>query len=82
MAKISMFLSFFLFVLIAMPTSSWSGMMILDDDEIEAVKKCVKLQSLECLCEEPANCPDVYYFECKYGHYTPCCGCLDCCPGP
>ncbi|KAI3928678.1 hypothetical protein MKW98_024279 [Papaver atlanticum] len=75
MAKISMFLSFFLLVLIAMPASS-SSRMILED---EVVNKCPKVLCLHVLCEPEVFCPQVV-LECPNGQYTPCCGCPKCCP--
>ncbi|KAI3856976.1 hypothetical protein MKX03_019036 [Papaver bracteatum] len=57
MAKISMFLSFFLLVLIAMPASS-SSRMILEDDQ-QAVNKCPKVLCLHVVCEPKVFCPQV-----------------------
>ncbi|KAI3833994.1 hypothetical protein MKX03_003375 [Papaver bracteatum] len=74
MAKISMFFSFLLFVLIAMPTSS-SGRMILE--EPEPVNKCPTPDCSFVKCKEPAFCLQVV-LECP--NYTPCCGCPTCCP--
>ncbi|KAI3920413.1 hypothetical protein MKX01_000752 [Papaver californicum] len=69
MAKISMFPSFFLFVLIAMPTSSSSSKMIPEPEVL----------CLHVLCEPEVFCPQVV-LECPNGQYTPCCGCPKCCP--
>ncbi|KAI3833985.1 hypothetical protein MKX03_003366 [Papaver bracteatum] len=82
MAKISMFLSFFLFVLIAMPTSS-SGRMVLEENEGVQVKcpKVIKNQSCsKVVCPKPRKaCPLV---NCREGFvlYEPCCDCQRCCP--
>ncbi|KAI3892705.1 hypothetical protein MKW92_015024 [Papaver armeniacum] len=70
MAKISMFVCFFLFVLIAMPISS-SGS-----------SKCPKVapSCAAILCAAPTNpCPLVLCAE-GFVLYQPCCGCETCCP--
>ncbi|KAI3965259.1 hypothetical protein MKW92_025707 [Papaver armeniacum] len=77
MAKISMFLSFFLFVLIAMPSSSSSRMMLEEDQDVP--NKCPKIMCLAVVCEPEVFCPQVV-LECPNGQYTPCCGCPTCCP--
>ncbi|KAI3952802.1 hypothetical protein MKX01_006845 [Papaver californicum] len=76
MAKISMFLGFFLFILIAMPTSSSSRMIL---EEVEAVNKCPKVLCLQVVCPQRVFCPQVV-LECPNGQYKPCCGCPRCCP--
>ncbi|MCL7033627.1 hypothetical protein MKW94_025226 [Papaver nudicaule] len=76
MTKISMFLGLFLFVLITMPASS-SSRMILEEDQ--AVNKCPKIMCLQVVCEPEVFCPQVV-LECPNGQYTPCCGCPKCCP--
>ncbi|KAI3956615.1 hypothetical protein C5167_014766 [Papaver somniferum] len=76
MAKISMFLSFFLFVLIVMPTSSSSSRMMLE--EVEAVNKCPKPNCSFVKCK-PFSCVQVV-LKCPNGQYTPCCSCPKCCP--
>ncbi|KAI3928677.1 hypothetical protein MKW98_024278 [Papaver atlanticum] len=68
MAKISMFLSFFLFVFVAMPASSSS-----------IPNKCPKIMCLAVVCEPEVFCPQVV-LECPNGQYAPCCGCPTCCP--
>ncbi|KAI3957685.1 hypothetical protein MKW92_013828 [Papaver armeniacum] len=79
MGKISMFLGFFLvFVLIAMPTSSSSRMMLEKDVGIE---KCPPRITPSCdfvQCQKPANCPKI---RCGQGLvlYQPCCKCPACC---
>ncbi|KAI3833988.1 hypothetical protein MKX03_003369 [Papaver bracteatum] len=80
MGKISMFLSFFLFVLIAMPRSSSSRMIL---EEVEAVNKCPKLDfwlrpCLQVVCPETVFCPQAV-LECPNGQYKPCCGFPRCC---
>ncbi|MCL7032788.1 hypothetical protein MKW94_008993 [Papaver nudicaule] len=74
MAKISIFFCFLLFVLIAMPTSSSSTRMILED--VKAVKKCPQPNCALVRCKQPAMCLQVV-LECP--NYTPCCGCPTCC---
>ncbi|KAI3952803.1 hypothetical protein MKX01_006846 [Papaver californicum] len=82
MAKMSMFLCFFLFALIAMPTSS-STRMILQENQ-ETVSGCPRVAK-SCagvVCKPQVfcplfvlNCPD-----CQYA-YKPCCSCAQtCCP--
>ncbi|KAI3925067.1 hypothetical protein MKW98_009717 [Papaver atlanticum] len=73
MAKISMFISFFLFVLIAIPTSSSSRMIL---EEVEPATKCPTPDCSFVKCK-PVFCLQVV-LECT--NYTPCCGCPTCCP--
>ncbi|KAI3925059.1 hypothetical protein MKW98_009709 [Papaver atlanticum] len=75
MAKMSMFFGFFLFVLIVMPTPSSSTRMILEED---LVNKCPKFKKcLQIVCPKPIKvCPQI---KCRFGSYTPCCGCPRCC---
>ncbi|MCL7037951.1 hypothetical protein MKW94_025612 [Papaver nudicaule] len=75
-AKMNLLLSFFLFVLIAMPASS-SSRMILEEDQ-GVVPKCPKFKCLQIVCPEPRKvCPLI---KCSSkGSYTPCCGCPRCC---
>ncbi|KAI3878725.1 hypothetical protein MKX03_005701 [Papaver bracteatum] len=75
MAKFSMFLSFFLFVLIDMTTSS-PGRMILE--EVAAENKCPKpdCSLIQCV---PFSCVQVV-LKCPNGQYSPCCSCPKCCP--
>ncbi|KAI3956613.1 hypothetical protein MKW92_034342 [Papaver armeniacum] len=78
MAKISMILSFFLFVLIVMPASS-SSRLILEEDQ-EVVDTCPKVKCVSvCLHPPPEVCPKI---KCRFGSYTPCCRCPECCPPP
>ncbi|KAI3957567.1 hypothetical protein MKW92_027731 [Papaver armeniacum] len=83
MAKISMFVCFFLFVLIAMPiSSSGSRMMLKKDPEVE--ERCPKVapSCAAVLCAAPTNpCPLVVCAE-GFVLYQPCCGCETCCPKP
>ncbi|MCL7035254.1 hypothetical protein MKW94_013746 [Papaver nudicaule] len=73
MAKISMFLSFFLFVLIAMPEASSASRMILQKDTCPQIV-CI---AIVCPPRPPRPCPRI---GCTNGSYTPCCGCPTCCP--
>ncbi|KAI3880762.1 hypothetical protein MKW92_035129 [Papaver armeniacum] len=75
MAKFIMFLSFFLFVLIAMPTSSSS---IKDDTRGGMITKCPKpdCSLIQCV---PFSCVQVV-LKCPNGQYSPCCSCPKCCP--
>ncbi|KAI3879428.1 hypothetical protein MKW92_000860 [Papaver armeniacum] len=81
MAKMSMFFCFFLVVLIAMPTSSSSRMMLEADLEAD-FSSCVPH-----VCSKPFTrcssggfgCPKL---DCIYGEYEPCCACPKCCPAP
>ncbi|KAI3952799.1 hypothetical protein MKX01_006842 [Papaver californicum] len=76
MAKISMFLSIFLFVLIAMPAASSSSRMMPEEDQ-GVVNKCPKFKCLQIVCPKPRKvCPQI---KCRFGSYTPCCGCPRCC---
>ncbi|RZC55906.1 hypothetical protein C5167_014767 [Papaver somniferum] len=75
MEKMSVFLSFFLFVLIAMPTSSSSRMIL---EEVEAINKCPKPDCSLVRCKLPIYCPKVFLI-CPKGKYTPCCSCPKCC---
>ncbi|KAI3962019.1 hypothetical protein MKX01_039841 [Papaver californicum] len=75
MAKFSMFLSFILFVLIAMPTSSSSRMTL---EEVEAENKCPKPDCSLVKCE-PFFCIPIF-LDCPNGRYSPCCSCPECCP--
>ncbi|KAI3888925.1 hypothetical protein MKX03_006065 [Papaver bracteatum] len=76
MARMSMLLSFFLFVLVAMPTSS-SSIYIFQEDQ-GVVAKCPKFRCLQIVCPKPIKvCPKI---KCSSnGSYTPCCGCPRCC---
>ncbi|KAI3905887.1 hypothetical protein MKX01_037296 [Papaver californicum] len=76
MDKMRMFLCFFLFVLIAMPTSSASRMIL---EEVIAVNKCPLPDCSLVRCKGPISCIQVE-LKCKNGKYTPCCGCPTCCP--
>ncbi|MCL7024092.1 hypothetical protein MKW94_016675 [Papaver nudicaule] len=67
MAKISMFLGFFLLALIAMPATSSASRMILQDNRVDTCP--------EVFCA--AVCPQI---RCRNGVYTPCCDCPKCCP--
>ncbi|KAI3925057.1 hypothetical protein MKW98_009707 [Papaver atlanticum] len=77
MAKISMFLiSFFLLVLIAMPSASSASRLILEEDQ-EVVDTCPKIRCLQIVCPNPIKpCPQI---RCSNGSYTPCCDCPRCC---
>ncbi|KAI3952798.1 hypothetical protein MKX01_006841 [Papaver californicum] len=77
MAKISMFLSFFLFVLIAMPASS-SSRMILEEEDQKAVNKCPIFKCVS-VCPKPRKVCAQVILKCKNGSYKPCCGCPRCC---
>ncbi|KAI3888935.1 hypothetical protein MKX03_006075 [Papaver bracteatum] len=78
MVKISMILSFFLFVLIVMPASS-SSRVILDEDQ-EVVDTCPKVRCVSvCPNPPPKVCP---LLKCRFGSYTPCCRCPECCDPP
>ncbi|MCL7026056.1 hypothetical protein MKW94_014515 [Papaver nudicaule] len=76
MAKITtMFLCLSLLVLIAMPTSSWSRMILGEDQEVVNKFSNVltsRARQLKCLCyAEPVECPPL---ECPSGRlYTVCC---------
>ncbi|KAI3952818.1 hypothetical protein MKX01_006861 [Papaver californicum] len=80
MARISMFLGFLLFVLISMPTSSSSRMILEEDVEVE--ERCPKVipscAAVQCL-KLPNPCPQI---RCREGFvlFQPCCGCQRCCP--
>ncbi|KAI3925061.1 hypothetical protein MKW98_009711 [Papaver atlanticum] len=76
MAKMSMFLCFFVFVLIAMTASSASRLVL---EEIEAINKCPKPDCSRVKCRGPVLCKRVV-LKCKKGKYTPCCSCPKCCP--
>ncbi|KAI3952800.1 hypothetical protein MKX01_006843 [Papaver californicum] len=82
MAKISamvLILSFFLFVLIVMPASS-STRLILEEDQEVVVDTCPKVKCVSvCPKPPPKVCPQI---RCRYGSYTPCCACPECCPPP
>ncbi|RZC55908.1 hypothetical protein C5167_014768 [Papaver somniferum] len=69
MAKMSMFLGIFVFVLIAMPTHSSSNRMTLKED-LGVVNNCPKFKCLQIVCPQ---------IKCRFGSYTPCCGCPRCC---
>ncbi|RZC60055.1 hypothetical protein C5167_021814 [Papaver somniferum] len=78
MAKMSMLVCLFLFVLIAMPTSSSSRMMLPQDPGLVETK-CTKLVSDICSdvtgCRGACptlECPNAYYVE-------KCCNCKVCC---
>ncbi|KAI3844496.1 hypothetical protein MKX03_026166 [Papaver bracteatum] len=76
MAKISIFVCLLLFVLITMPTSSSSRMML--QQVTEVVTKCpglTKVCSATTGCR--GACPPV---QCPKAQYSAaCCGCLVCC---
>ncbi|RZC62987.1 hypothetical protein C5167_024762 [Papaver somniferum] len=80
MGKISMFVSFFLFVLIAMPAaSSTSSRTMLEKDA--RTERCPNTPSCDDnveQCEEPTNCPRI---RCRQGLvlYRECCECPKCC---
>ncbi|KAI3962017.1 hypothetical protein MKX01_039839 [Papaver californicum] len=77
-AKISMFLSFFLFVLIVMPASSSSRIIVEVDQEVVDARTCgPKVRCLIVCPGPPKACPRI---GCINGFYTPCCGCPKCCP--
>ncbi|KAI3925071.1 hypothetical protein MKW98_009721 [Papaver atlanticum] len=82
MAKISMFLSFILFFLIAMPTSSSSTEVILKGD-YRNVDVCPDMQDLACFRFEECTEQKVV-LECPSGSYQlfhpSCGGCPRCCP--
>ncbi|KAI3878724.1 hypothetical protein MKX03_005700 [Papaver bracteatum] len=81
MAKISLFLSFFLFVLIAMPISSSCSRMVLQKDP-EVQERCPKVapSCAAVLCAAPTNpCPQLLCIQ-GFVLYQPCCGCQICCP--
>ncbi|MCL7022624.1 hypothetical protein MKW94_006934 [Papaver nudicaule] len=81
MAKISMFLSLFLFVLIVMPISSSSRMIVEEDREV-VVDTCPKVRCIP-VCPQPQQPPETCpKIRCRYGSYTPCCACPECCPPP
>ncbi|MCL7024557.1 hypothetical protein MKW94_013867 [Papaver nudicaule] len=81
MAKISiMFLCFFLFVLVSMPTSFSSRTML----EEEGVSRCPRrVQSCQgVVCNPQVFCP-LFVLNCPDGQYAykPCCSCgQTCCP--
>ncbi|RZC55895.1 hypothetical protein C5167_014744 [Papaver somniferum] len=85
MAKISMFLGFFLFVLIAMPNSSSSRMMLgvsvgPVDVEVGTTKSCPAED-----CSQISGCPptggDCPPLVCTNGVRQTCCDCgEECCP--
>ncbi|MCL7034618.1 hypothetical protein MKW94_013620 [Papaver nudicaule] len=82
MAKITMFLCFFVVVLLVMPTSSLSRMVLEEDEGVQVrcpkvIKSCSKV-----VCPKPRKvCPLV---RCREGFvlYQPCCACQRCCPPP
>ncbi|RZC63037.1 hypothetical protein C5167_024808 [Papaver somniferum] len=81
MAKISMFLGFFLLALVAMPAASSASRMILQDDHVNT---CPEIVCLGVLCSDIVPnwdpnrvCPEI---RCSNGVYTPCCECPKCCP--
>ncbi|MCL7048956.1 hypothetical protein MKW94_004992 [Papaver nudicaule] len=74
MAKINLFLSFSLFVLIAMTDSSSSRMIRKEDHEV--VDTCPKFNCVQVVCPIKM-CPEI---RCSNGVYTPCCDCPRCCP--
>ncbi|MCL7046743.1 hypothetical protein MKW94_023755 [Papaver nudicaule] len=76
MAKISIiFLTFFLFALIVMQTSS-SSRMILEEDE-KVTTRCPVPDCSLVRCAAPTKpCPQI---RCSTGSYTPCCQCPTCC---
>ncbi|KAI3956619.1 hypothetical protein MKW92_034348 [Papaver armeniacum] len=76
--KMSMFLSFFLFALIAMPASSYSRMILEGDKDALDTHTCgPKVRCLIVCPGPPKVCPRI---GCTNGSYTPCCGCPKCCP--
>ncbi|MCL7030324.1 hypothetical protein MKW94_004654 [Papaver nudicaule] len=80
MAKISMFLGFFLLALIAMPATSSASRMILQDNRVDT---CPEVFCAAVVCSslptfDPNRvCPQI---RCSNGVYTPCCDCPKCCP--
>ncbi|KAI3956620.1 hypothetical protein MKW92_034349 [Papaver armeniacum] len=76
MAKISMFLSFFLFFLVAMPAASSASRLLLQNDQKDT---CPQIFCIAIVCppRPPRPCPRI---GCTNGYYTPCCGCPTCCP--
>ncbi|KAI3925055.1 hypothetical protein MKW98_009705 [Papaver atlanticum] len=76
MAKISMFLSFFLFSLIVMPASSSSRMILQEDQKV--VNKCPIFKCVS-VCPKPIKVCAQVILKCKFGSYKPCCGCPRCC---
>ncbi|KAI3956614.1 hypothetical protein MKW92_034343 [Papaver armeniacum] len=75
MAKMSMFLGFFLFVFIVMPTPSFSRMI--PEEDLGVANNCPKFKFLQIVCPKPIKvCPQI---KCRFGSYPPCCGCPRCC---
>ncbi|KAI3833993.1 hypothetical protein MKX03_003374 [Papaver bracteatum] len=75
----SLFLCFFLFVLIAIPTSSATRMMLREDVSgcPRRVKSCARV-----VCNPRIFCP-LFVINCPDGQYAykPCCSCSQtCCP--
>ncbi|KAI3957740.1 hypothetical protein MKX01_007571 [Papaver californicum] len=78
MAKMSVFLiCFFLSVLIAMPTSSSSRMILQKEQEVVPFR-CLKLITELCSAVTGCRgaCPPV---QCPNARDSPCCGCKVCC---
>ncbi|KAI3957573.1 hypothetical protein MKW92_027737 [Papaver armeniacum] len=75
MGKIRMLVSFFLFVLIAMPAASSSSIRMM-------LEKCPNTPSCDInnptQCDEPTNCPRI---RCRQGLvlHRECCECPKCC---
>ncbi|KAI3888936.1 hypothetical protein MKX03_006076 [Papaver bracteatum] len=79
MTKISLFLSFLLFVLIAMPASSSSRMILEGDQEIVVDGKVNTCPPNPCRClVAPQGCTPPR--GCRNGSASRCCECPTCCP--
>ncbi|KAI3888930.1 hypothetical protein MKX03_006070 [Papaver bracteatum] len=77
MAKIIVFVCFFLLVLIAMPASSSSRLLLEEDHEVTCPKKVI-CEVFTC-AHPPDGCPEI---KCSSGQYKPCCDCPICCRAP